>query len=65
MSRKTHRQLVGRIYQVERERRADELTQLVRVVRREWRERCQQPAEPAVPGEGSVAAEAPMEYRVS
>lgn len=47
MSRKTHRQLVGRIYQIERERHADELTRLVRVVRGEWRERCQQRAEAA------------------
>ncbi|MEJ7744373.1 MAG: hypothetical protein WKF73_18630 [Nocardioidaceae bacterium] len=49
MSRRTHRQLVGKLDQVERERCADELTKLVRVMRGEWRERCRRRAEAAAP----------------
>jgi hypothetical protein len=49
MSRKTHRQLVGKLDQVARERRADELTKLVRVMRGEWREQCRQRAGTAAP----------------
>jgi len=49
MSRRTHRQLVGKLDQVARERRADELTKLVRAMRGEWRERCRQRTETAAP----------------